>query len=86
LTSTFQEAADYSHQRRTALAAWSGEFANSHFGWLTPPVLNPYTRVGIEMCPERGIVRAVGYEREAGEELPWPVTLPREVVVGQLAA
>lgn len=86
LTSTFQEAAEYSHQRRTALAGWAGEFSNTSFGWLTPPVLNPYTRVAIEMCPAQGIVRAVGYERDGDEELPRPVTRPREVVAERMAA
>jgi len=86
LTSTFREAADYSHQRRTALAAWPGEFANSRFGWLSPPVLNAYTRVGIEMCAARGLVRAVGYERARHEELARPVTQPREFAAERLAA
>jgi hypothetical protein len=86
LTSTFQEAADYSHQRRIALAAWSGELAHSRFAWLTPPVLNPYTRVGIEMCPARGIARAIGYEREPDQDLSQPVTRPREVGPERIAA
>ncbi len=86
LTSTFEEAAQYSHARRTALAGWAGEFANSNFGWLTPPVLNPYTRLAVEMCPARGVVRVVGYERAKDEDMPRPVTLPREVAAERMAA
>ena len=32
------------------------------------PVLNPFTRVATEMCPARGILRVVGYEKAAGFE------------------
>ena len=41
-------------------------------------MLNKYTRLGVEMCPARGILRAVGYELEDGE-VAEPATLPREV-------
>jgi hypothetical protein len=33
------------------------------------------------MNPARGLIRAVGYERPAGEELARPVTAPREFSV-----
>ena len=46
---------------------------------MVAPVLNKYTRLAVEMCAARGIVRAVGYERNVGDELASPVTLPREV-------
>ena len=45
-----------------------------------PPVLNPFTRCAVEMCPARGILRVGGYEVEAGSELPRRVTEIREVV------
>ena len=44
-----------------------------------PPVLNPYTRVAVEMCPQAGILRVLGYERGADGELPAPVTQVCEV-------
>jgi hypothetical protein len=31
---------------------------------VTPPVLNPYTRIAVEMCAASGALRAVGYELE----------------------
>ena len=44
------------------------------FQWVAAPVLNPYTRVAVEMCPHAGRLRVVGYERAAPGELPTPVT------------
>ena len=49
-------------RRREALAGWQGAFAREIFAWVEPPVLNKYTRLGVEMCPARGILRADGYE------------------------
>jgi hypothetical protein len=40
-----------------------------------PPVLNPYTRLAVEMCPAAGTLRVVGYEMAADAELPQAVTL-----------
>jgi hypothetical protein len=74
LTSSFEEAAAQSRARREGLALWRGSFARESFAWVTPPVLNPYTRVAVEMCPARGILRAVGYELPAGAECAEPVT------------
>jgi hypothetical protein len=79
LTSTFEDAAENSRARRAALAAWQGAFARDSFIWIEPPVLNKYTRLGVEMCPSRGILRAIGYELEDGQELASQATLPREV-------
>jgi hypothetical protein len=78
LTCSFEEAAQYSRDRREGLAHWPGSFARGGFGWVAPPVLNPYTRIAVEMCPARGVLRAVGYELYAGEEFARPVTQPRE--------
>ena len=75
-TATFEEAAEKSRARRQGLAVWPGSFEQDSFGWVAPPVLNPYTRIAVEMCPARGIVRAVGYERAEGDELARPVTEP----------
>jgi hypothetical protein len=41
---------------------------------VTPPVLNPYTRIAVEMCAASGVLRAVGYELEHDSPLPQPVT------------
>lgn len=85
-TSTFEEAAENSRVRREALARWPGSFERDSFAWVTPPVLNSYTRVAIEMCPAHGILRVVGYEPATGEELPRPATMPRELRLERAAA
>jgi hypothetical protein len=85
-TSTFAEAAEYSRARREGLALWRGSFLRDSFGWVAPPVLNPYTRIAVEMCPARGIMRVVGYELPAGREFAEPVTLPREITLARMAA
>jgi hypothetical protein len=76
LTSSFAEAGDYSGARREALERWSGAGAAAGFDWVREPVLNPYTRLAVAMCPARGILRVAGYEligRE-NELLPERVT------------
>jgi hypothetical protein len=78
-TSSFAEAADYSHARRESLDGWSGACAAPGFDWVREPVLNPYTRLAVAMCPARGILRAAGYEL-TGAVLPEPVTGMFEVV------
>jgi hypothetical protein len=86
VTSTFEEAAEASRLRREGLASWRGAFGRDSFGWLAPPVLNPYTRLAVELCPARGTLRAVGYELVAGEELPRPATRPCELSLQREAA
>ena len=86
LTCTFAEAAEKSRARREGLAHWQGSFARDSFGWVAPPVLNPYTRIAVEMNAARGIIRAVGYELHPGEEFARPVTEPREFRVEPVAA
>lgn len=78
-TRSFEEAAANSRQRRQQLAAWPGSFARGRFEWVVPPVLNPQTRLAVELCPALGVLRAVGYEQVEGRELPEPVTLPCEL-------
>ena len=78
LVSTFGEAAGFSRARREALAGWNGSLLTGDFGWVCAPVLNPYTRLAVAMSPERGILRAVGYDIVDGE-FPEPVTQPCEV-------
>jgi hypothetical protein len=83
---TFEEAADNSRARRAALDAWPGCFARDSFAWLAPPVLNPFTRLAVEMCPANGTLRVIGYELLPGQDLPQPVTLPCEVRASRAAA
>ncbi len=78
LTNTYEEAAANSRARRTALADWPDPFARSGFAWVTPPVLNPFTRIAVEMCPANGTLRVAGYET-GDSELPQPVTQVREL-------
>ncbi len=78
LTASREEAAFRSCERRDALAAWTQPFAGE-FGWVSPPVLNLYTRIATEMCPARGIMRVIGYEEIPGFELPQAVTQLRDV-------
>jgi len=73
---TFDEAAEKSRARREHLAAWLGSF-EAEFDWVTPPVLNPQTRLAVEMCPARDQLQAIGYEQTEGRELPVPLTLIR---------
>ena len=80
LTCSFDEAGRLSRARRQGLATWQGSFARERFSWVTPPVLNRYTRMAIEMCPARGILRAVGYECRRGAEFAEPATALREFV------
>jgi hypothetical protein len=73
LTSTYEEARDYSCARREALAARCGALDDGSFDWVCAPVLNPYTRLAAALCPARGILRVIGYE-EVGPGLPVPAT------------
>jgi hypothetical protein len=86
LTCSFEEAAQASRMRREGLAFWRGSFHRDSFGWLAPPVLNPYTRIAVEMCPARGFIRALGYEWHAGEEFARAVTEPCEFSAEPVAA
>jgi hypothetical protein len=74
LTSSPAEAAAHSRARREALASWPQSFARANFAWVTPPVLNPFTRLAVEMCAASGTLRVVGYELEKGDTLPRPAT------------
>jgi hypothetical protein len=80
LTRSFAEAGEGSRNRRQALARWPGNFAGESFGWVAPPVLNPFTRIAVEMCPANGVLRALGYERPPDCELAQPVTATRELI------
>jgi hypothetical protein len=77
---SYEQAAENSRARRNSLAAFSGRIARGGFAWVAPPVLNPYTRLAVEMCPSDGTLRAVGYERPNGADLAAPATQPCELV------
>ena len=78
LTRSAEEAADNSRQRREQLASWAGAIALGGFEWVVPPVLNPMTRLAVEMCPAAATLRVRGYELPEGAELPEPVSQSRE--------
>jgi hypothetical protein len=73
LTDSFGDAANYSRARRESLVDWTGTCAAPSFAWVREPVLNPYTRLAVAMCPARGVLRAIGYEA-TDALLPQPVT------------
>ena len=82
LVSSFADAAGYSRARRETLAFWRGSPSDSAFDWVQPPVLNPYTRLAVAMCPASGILRAAGYDKPvsaAQADLPVLVTQFSEV-------
>src|SRR5262249_60201684 len=81
LPCSYDEAAARSLRRREALAAWNGSFARDSFAWVTPPVLNRYTRVATEMCPATGTLRALGYGLAGGAAGAEAVTQPRELAI-----
>jgi hypothetical protein len=78
-TSSAEEAMQRSRARRDALAGFEGSVSEAGFDWVTPPVLNPYTRIAAVMCAARGILRVAGYEVVAAGALPERVTQMREV-------
>jgi hypothetical protein len=82
---TYEEAAVRNLGRKQGLATWAGTFARDSFAWVAAPVLNPFTRIAVEMCPQRGILRAVGYETPPDGELAQPVTLAREIMAAVAA-
>lgn len=73
LTCSHDEAGANSKGRHAALTAWEAPFTGA-FDWVAEPVLNHYTRMAVEMCAARGILRVAGYETVPGFELPQPVT------------
>ena len=73
LTSSFADAASYSRARRKSLKGWDGALSARAFDWVREPVLNPYTRLAVAMCPASGLLRVVGYDRTEAL-LPEPVT------------
>jgi hypothetical protein len=86
LTVSTEEAAARSRARREALSSFPQSFARAEFAWVTPPVLNPFTRLAVEMCAANGTLRAVGYELEKDDALPRPATAVRLLTEPVLSA
>jgi hypothetical protein len=78
LTDSSEEAAARCRDRQDALADWRGLLSRRGFDWVTPPVLNPYTRLAVTMSPARAILRVAGYEM-ASADLPEQVTQVCEI-------
>ena len=79
LTSSAEEAARRSRARRDALAAFPGRLSQADFDWVTPPVLNPYTRIAsVDVPGARNPARRRLRGRRPGA-LPEQVTQVREV-------
>ncbi len=79
LTNSSQEAMDYNRARRETLSTWDGPLAAPNFDWVREPVLNPYTRLAVAMCPALGILRVVGYDKTAAALPAERVTHMREI-------
>jgi hypothetical protein len=78
LTCSSEEAAARCRNRYDALIGWGGLLSCAGFHWVTPPVLNPYTRLAVTMSPARAILRVAGYEM-TGSGMPEQVTQSCEV-------
>ena len=85
LTDSFVDAGNYSRARRESLVGWTGRCTAPGFAWVREPVLNPYTRLAVAMCPARGVLRAIGYEA-MDALLPQPVTDVSEVLATDASA
>ena len=62
MTRTSESAADNSRLRRDTLAAWPHALSQGGLDWVTPPILNSYTRLAVVMSPANAVLRAAGYE------------------------
>jgi hypothetical protein len=83
-TRTYEETAASSRARREQFENWPGQLSDGRFAWVTPPILNPYTRLAVEMSPATNVLRVIGYEPIRGMELPRAVTSfgkPREIFI-----
>ncbi len=79
LRSSNQEAGDYNRARRETLCAWDGPLSAANFDWVREPVLNPYTRLAVAMCPASGVLRVVGYDKTQANMPAEQVTRMREI-------
>jgi hypothetical protein len=79
LSRSYEETMQNSRARREHLAAFAGRLSDDGFAWVTPPILNPYTRIAVATCPARGRLRVLGYESEDGVALAQPATQARAI-------
>jgi hypothetical protein len=79
LRSSFAEATDYNSLRRETLKAWDGSLSAPSFDWVQEPVLNPYTRLAVVMCPSTGVLRVIGYDKAEAALPAVQVTRMREI-------
>jgi hypothetical protein len=79
LASSTAEAADYNRARRETLSTWNGPPSAPSFDWVREPVLNPYTRLAVAMCPALGVLRVVGYDKTQAALPAERVTHMREI-------
>src|SRR5262249_34540303 len=68
------EATARSGARHEALSSWPESVGRGQFARVAPPVLNPFTRVAVEMCAAKGTLRVIGYELGPSGALPKPAT------------
>jgi hypothetical protein len=78
LTISTSEAASRCRARQDALANWRGPLSDGGFDWVSPPVLNRYTRLAATMCPAHSILRVAGYDQRDAD-LPERVTQECEI-------
>jgi hypothetical protein len=86
LTCRYEEAGENSRCRRETMERFAGSLMQEPFGWLAEPVNNRFTRLAVEMCPARGLLRVMGLERTADQTFATPVTEIREIVAPAMAA
>ena len=86
LTCRYEEAGENSRCRRETMQGFSGSLMREPFGWLAAPVNNRFTRLAVEMCPARGVLRVMGLERVSDELTATPVTAIREVAAASSIA
>ena len=55
-------------------AAFDGHGCKAPLDWVTQPILNKLTRLGVELSPATGEIRAVGFEQVPDQENAVPVT------------
>lgn len=86
LTCRYDEAADNNRCRRETIEGFDGSIESEAFGWLKEPVHNRYTRLAVELCPARGITRAMGLDSATDGGIARQVTQIRELRLEELAA
>lgn len=79
LTCRYEEAGENSRCRRETIGRFTGSVEDEPFGWLVEPVNNRFTRLAVELCPARGVLRVMGLERRGDDSFATPVTGVRQL-------